>query len=183
MPHRSLRRHCSSGFLVLLAVLSGPLVYAQTAKVSGTIVVNATTIAPTAVSAVAYKAPNGQLISVLVSDKAADRKEFLERTKVGPGEPLVSGIFEGAWKSLHLEKALSGFVFTITSDRRIVSNEFLVGGDDAFSISPDDLVLELTSTAPRLTGRIRTKEPTVDLGSQKVGLDLTFDVPVGEPGK
>jgi hypothetical protein len=96
----------------------------------------------------------------------------------------VAGIIEGAWKSMHFDGKLSGFVFTIDANKKILSNEFLVGGkDDAFSISPDDLVLELTSTAPRLAGRVRTTESVLSLGSQKVGLDVTFDVLVGEPGK
>lgn len=170
--------------LSVAVVLSTAPVYAQPAKVSGTIIVNATKVTPKTGAAIGFKAPNGQLISVLISDKPADRKEFLERTKVGAGEPLVSGILEGAWKSLHMEKALSGFVFTISSDRRILSNEFLVGGgDNAFSIDTADLVLDLTSVAPRLAGRIRTKEATLDLGSLKAGLDLTFDLPVGTPEK
>ena len=182
MPHHPFPRWISSALLGL-SLSSAALVHAQAAKVTGTIVVDATKITPEAVSAVGYKAPNGQLISVLISDKAADRKAFLEATKVGPGEALVSGIFEGAWKSLHMEKALSGFVFTINSDRRLMTNEFLVGGDNAFSIFDEDLVMELTSTTPRLAGRIRTKEPTLDVGTHKIQLDVTFDVPVGEPGK
>jgi hypothetical protein len=183
MRSRSARRFRSFVFVAFSLVVSAAVVHAQPAKVTGTIFVDAKKITPQAVSAVGYKAPNGQLISVLVSDKAADRKEFLERTRTGPGEPLVSGIFEGAWKGLHLEKALSGFVFTINTDRRIMSNEFLIGGDEAFSIFDDDLVLELKSTAPRLTGRIRTKDPVLEAGGHKFGLDVTFDVPVGEPGK
>jgi len=162
----------------------GQRLAAQAGKVTGTIAVGTSKVAPQSISAVGYKAPNGQLISVLVSDKAADRKEFLERTTVGSAEPLVAGIFEGAWKGLHREKALSGFVFTINSDKRIWSNEFLVGGaDNMFSVDPDDLVLEVTSTTPRLTGRIRTKTPMMAAGSTKYGLDVTFDVVVGQPGE
>ena len=97
---------------------------------------------------------------------------------LGPGEPLVSGIIEGAWKGFHIEKQLSGFVFTINNDRRIMSNEFLIGGENAFSVSDDELVLELTSTSPRVAGRIRTKAPTIELGENKISLDVTFDVPV-----
>ena len=68
----------------------------------------------------------GSLVSVLVSDKTADHKEFLDRTRVGPGEPLVPGIYEGAWKSLFMEQALSG----------------------------DDLKLDLKSKAPRFAGTV-----------------------------
>ena len=168
---------CVSGLSVALAS-------SQAATVTGAISVGKVKVAPKFASAVGYTAPNGRLVSVLVSDKPADRKEFLQLTKVGANEPLVAGIFEGAWKSLFFERKLSGFVFSVNADRKILSNEFLVGGkDDAFSIADDDLVLEVTSTAPRFAGRIRTKEPILSLGTQKVGLDVTFDVPVGEPGK
>jgi hypothetical protein len=39
-------------------------------------------------------------------------------------------------------------------------------------------VVEVTSTSPRLVGRIRTKTPIVDAGSTKAGLDATFDLAV-----
>ena len=175
-------------FLLACVAVSVPLSAAfalpQTDKVTGSIVIDTAKVTPKAVTAVGYKAPNGQMISVLVSDKPADRKAFLEMTKVGPSEPLVSGIIEGAWKSLHADRKLSGFVFTINADRKLMSNEFLVGGQDGmFSIPDDDLVLDLTSTTPHVAGRIRTKEPMLSLGSQKVGLDVTFDVLVGALGK
>src|SRR5688500_11710777 len=111
MPHA--HRHRSCGLIVLSFMLIAPLLLAQGATVSGTIAVDATKIVPKVASAVTYTAPNGRLISVLLSDKPANPKEFAEMTKVGPTEPLVSGIIEGAWKSFHLEKQLSGFVFTI----------------------------------------------------------------------
>ena len=183
MRHRPLFSGLSSGMLVS-AVLSAALGSSQAPTVTGTIVVGSTKVAPKSAVAVGYTAPNGRMISVLVSDKPADRKEFAELTKVGANEPLVAGIIEGAWKSMFFERKFSGFVFTVNADRKILSNEFLVGGkDDAFSIPDDDLVLELTSTSPRVAGRIRTKEPVLSLGTQKVGLDVTFDVAVGEPGK
>jgi hypothetical protein len=172
-----------SGMLAASAALSA-LVSPQTDKVTGTIVVGTTKVTPKVVTALGYKAPNGQLISVLISDKPADRKAFLDMTKVGPSEPMVSGIIEGAWKSLHADKKLSGFAFTINAERKLMSNDFLVGGQAGiFSIPDDDLVLELTSTTPRVAGRIRTKEPILSLGEQKVGLDVTFDALVGALGK
>jgi hypothetical protein len=125
------------------------------APVSGTITVDATTVKAQAISAVAYEGTMGSLVSVLVSDKTADHKEFLDRTRVGPGEPLVPGIFEGAWKSLFMEQALSG----------------------------DDLKLDLKSKAPRFAGTLRTAQPTIDNGAHKITIDLTFDVPVSPPGK
>ena len=184
MRHRPLDHIYWSGLLITSIALAAALVSAQASKVSGTITVDAKKIPAQAVSAVGYKAPNGQLISVLVSDKPANHKEFLELTRVGAGEPLVAATFEGAWKSMHFENALSGFVFTVTADRRLMTNEFLVGGNgNTFSIPNDDLVLELTSTTPRLTGRIRTTQPILEMAGQKMGLDVTFDVPVGAPGK
>ncbi len=166
--------------LFLAAMVSAP---AQ-APVSGTITVDATTVKAQAISAIAYEGTMGSLVSVLVSDKPADHKEFLDRTRVGPGEPLVPGIFEGAWKSLFMEQTFSGFSFTVNNDGRVITNELLVGGrDDAFSLSGDDLKLELKSKAPRFAGTLRTAQPTIDNGAHKITIDLTFDVPVSPPGK
>jgi hypothetical protein len=47
-----------------------------------------------------------------------------------------------------------------------VTNSVLVGGQNSiFSLSSDDLILEVTSVSPRLTGRIRSKQAVLDLGS------------------
>jgi hypothetical protein len=60
----------------------------------------------------------------------------------------------------------------------------LVGPREAnFGILDDYLVLEVTSLAQRLVGRIRTKEPMVELNTEKVGIDITFDVPVADMGR
>jgi hypothetical protein len=77
--------------------------------------------------AVSYTAPNGQLISVLLSDKPADRVVFAADTKTGPGEPLMAGLFEGAWKSQHIGRKFSGFAFSFGADTKVISEEFLVG--------------------------------------------------------
>jgi hypothetical protein len=128
---------------------------------------------------VSYSAPNGQLISVLLSDRPADRKEFAADTRTGPGEPLVAGLFEGAWKSQHITKKLSGFTFSFGAKANIISEEFLVGGrNNTFSLGSDEYVIEVKSTSPRLVGRIRTKTPIVDAGSRNAGLDATFDLAV-----
>ena len=129
--------------------------------------------------AVAYKAPNGQLISVVLSDKPVDVKEFAGDTRTGPGEPLMAGLFEGAWKSQHIGKKLSGVTFTIGSNG-LMTNEFLVGGkNNTFSIGNDDYVLDVKSRSPRLIGTLKTKPPAVDIGGgRKAGLDATFDVAV-----
>ena len=164
-----------------LVVWSGA---AQPATVSGSIQVGATKVVPKAVTATSYKSTLGEMTTVLVSDKPGDTREFAELTKVGAGEPLVPAIFEGAWKNLHFKKALSGFVFTASADKKLVSNEVLVGGpDDIFSLAEDDLVVELKSVAPRVAGRVRTKEPVLSLGTLKVGIDITIDAPVTAAGK
>jgi hypothetical protein len=164
----------SIGVLGLAAVVAG-----QAAKAQGTVTVGNTKVTITAGTAVGYKAPNGQLVSVLLSDKAADAKEFATDTKIGAGESYTAGIFEGAWKSQHNGKKFSGFVFTVGPANRLMSEEFLVGGrNNTFSIGSDEYIVELTSTSPRIVGRIRTKTPIVDVGSQKAGIDATFDLPV-----
>jgi hypothetical protein len=128
--------------------------------------------------AVAYKAPNGALISVVLADKPIDAKEFATDTKTGAGEPLVSGLFEGAWKSQHFAKKFSGFSFTIGPDG-VMNNEFLVGGRNATFSLGDEFVLTVKSRSPRLVGTIKTKAPAVDLGNGKsAGLDAMFDLAV-----
>jgi hypothetical protein len=160
---------------LVAATLSLP---AQGDKVQGTVTVGTTKVTLTSGMAVAYKAPNGQLISVVLSDKPVDAAEFATDTKVGPGEPLVLGLFEGAWKSQHIGKKISGFVFTI-GPNGLMSEEFLVGGrNNTFGIGTDEYVLAVKSRSPRLVGTLKTKTPTVDAGGRKAGLDATFDFAV-----
>jgi hypothetical protein len=151
---------------------------AQGDKVQGAATVGTTKVALAHGMAVAYKAPNGDLISVVLSDKPVDAEEFATDTKTGPGEPLVSGLFEGAWKSQHIGRKLSGFTFTI-GPNGVMTDEFLVGGrNNTFGIG-DEYVLDLKSRSPRLAGTIKTKTPVVDVGGdRKVGLDATFDIAV-----
>ena len=129
--------------------------------------------------AVAYKAPNGDLISVLLSDKPADAREFATDTKTGASEPLVSGLFQGAWKSQHLAKKFSGVTFTI-GPNGLMDEEFLFGGrNNTFSVGSDEYLLTVKSRSPRLVGTIKTKAPAVDLGNGKsAGLDAMFDLAV-----
>jgi len=161
---------------LVAATLSLP---AQGDKVQGTATVGTAKVPLTSGMAVAYKAPNGQLISVVLSDKPVDAKEFADDTRTGPGEPLVAGVFEGAWKSQHIGKKFSGFTFTI-GPNGLMTDEFLVGGrNNTFSISSDEYVLDVKSRSPRLIGTIKTKTPVVDLGGgRKAGLDATFDIAV-----
>lgn len=176
-------------FAVVLALTAVPLVgidARQAGKVSGTLVVNGKKIPVQHISAVTYDtASQGRMVSVLVSDKPADPAKFREYTRIGPGERYVPGMITGAWVTMHVDdKAFSGFQFTIDPKQRLLLNDVLVGTrNDNFSILDDYLVLELKTLTPRVTGRLRTKDAIVDLGSQKVGIDLTFDAPLSEVGK
>ena len=170
---------------VLLALTVAPIervVVAQAGKAAGKITVDGATVTIAAASAVGYTSTGGQLVSVLLSDKPADASTFAEDTR-GAGPDFVPGIFSGAWKSQHFGKRYSGFTFTVTADGNLMLDEILVGGkNETFSLGSDQYVLELTSKSPRLAGRIRTKTPVVDVG-RKVGVDVTFDVPVSAPPK
>ena len=160
---------------LITATMSLP---AQGDKVQGTVTVGPTKVVLASGMAVAYKAPNGQLISVVLSDRPVDAKEFAEDTRTGAGEPLVAGLFEGAWKSQHIGKKLSGVTFTI-GPKGLMTEEFLVGGrNNTFSIGADEYVLDVKSRSPRLTGTLKTKAP-VDLGGGRtVAVDATFDLAV-----
>jgi hypothetical protein len=129
--------------------------------------------------AVAYTAPNGALISVVLADKPVDAKAFAEDTKTGAGEALVAGLFQGAWKSQHIAKKLSGITFTI-GPNGLMDEEFLVGGrNNTFSLGNENYVLTVTSRSPRLVGTIKTKAPAIDPGNGKsAGLDAMFDLAV-----
>ena len=114
--------------------------------------------------------------------RVADPKTFAEDTRAGAGDG-VPGVFSGAWKSQHFGKRFSGLTFTFTEKGQIVDEELLVGGrNKTFSIGGDEYVLELTSKAPQIAGRIRTKTPVVDVG-RKVGVDVRFEVQAAPPAK
>jgi hypothetical protein len=167
------------GLAAIAAAALTRVVWAQADTVQGTATVGSTKIVLTSGMAVSYSAPNGPLISVLLSDKPVDRQAFAADTRTGPGEPLAAGIFEGAWKSQHFGKKFSGFTFSFGAKTNIISEEFLVGGkNNTFSLATDNYVIEVKATSPRLVGRIRTKAPIVDAGSTKAGLDATFDLAV-----
>ena len=168
--------------LALTGVMTG-VMWAQADRVQGTATAGTTKITLANGMAVSYPSASGPLISVVLSDTMPDRQAFAADTKTGPGEPLAPATFEGAWKSQHIGKKLSGFTFTVDAASKIISEEFLIGGrNNTFSLSSDEYVIEVKSTSPRLVGRIRTRTPTVDTGSMKAGLDATFDLAV-EPRK
>jgi hypothetical protein len=168
---------------VYLAFLAGTSLAAQT-PAAGTLTVDNAKVTLQYASAVSYPGGTGRFVSVLLSDNAADPKTFAEYTRIGAGERYVPGTFEGAWASLHTEKGFSGFTFSIDTKNQVLTNQILVGGQNGmFTLASDDLLLEVTSVSPRLTGRIRTKPPVLDLGDRKVSLDARFDVAVKEAGK
>lgn len=165
-----------AGAGLVAATLSLP---AQGDTVQGIATVGKTRVALSHGMAVSYKAPNGPLISVVLSDKKVDATAFAGDTKAGPGEPLVPGLFEGAWKGQHISKKFEGVTFTIGPDG-LLSEEFLVGGrNNTFSVGTDEYVLQLKSRSPRLVGTLKTKAPAIDLGGdRKAGLDALFDLAV-----
>jgi hypothetical protein len=176
-----MRQLVGAGLVALCAIA---LIEAQAGQVSGTFTVSGNPVKLTNISAVTYDtASQGRMVSVLASDKPADAKTFQDYTRIGSNQKYVPGMITGAWVTMHADdKAFSGFQFTFNSEQKLILNDVMVGGtrDQNFGIIEDDLVLELKSVTPRLTGRIRTKDPVVDLGSQKVGIDLTFDAAVSE---
>lgn len=152
---------------------------AQGDKVQGTATAGTTKVTLAGGMAVAYTSPSGEFISVVLSDKPVDVKAFAEDTRIGAGEALVPGIFEGAWKSQHIGKKLSGFTFTI-GPNGLITDEFLVGGrNNTFGIDSGNYVLDVKSRSPRLVGTIKTKQHVVDLGGgRRAGLDASFDLAV-----
>ena len=166
-------------WMVFTELSCGSGLHAQPAKVVGSLIVDTTRIPLQHVMAVSYETPSqGRLISVLVSDRPVNPKTFQDYTRIGPGERYVAGIVTSAWVTMHNDKELSAFSFTIRPDRTLMLNDVLVGGDDGrFGLLDNYLVVELTSNGARISGRLRTTEPIVD-ATQKVGLDVTFDAAV-----
>lgn len=168
---------------VAVVVAASPSLRGQGGTAKGTVMVDAEKVALMTAAAVSFKAANGLMTVVLLSDKPPDAKSFAEDTRIGAGEAYVPGIISGAWKSQHFTKRFAGFTFTFTDAGKIVDDEILMGGKNkTFSLGSDEYVLELTAKGPKLAGRIRTKTPVVDVG-RKVGLDVTFDAPVTAPPK
>ncbi len=168
----------------LVFLVAASLAAQTPGSATGMLTVDKTKVALQSASAVSYPGGTGRFVSVLLTDKAADPKTFAEYTRIGAGERYVPGTFEGAWAAMHVEKGFSGFTFSIDTKHQMLTNQILVGGQNKmFSLSSDDLVLEVTSVSPRFTGRIRSKLAVLDLGENKVSLDATFDVVVTEAGQ
>ncbi len=170
---------CSMLLVCVGLAVGGVPLPAQGDKVQGTLTVGTTKVVLTSGMAVSYKAPNGEMLSVVLTDKPVDATAFAEDTKVGPGEPLVSGTVSGAWKSQHYGKKFSGVTFTL-GPNGVMDEEVLAGGrNNTFSIGGDEYVVDVKSRLPRLVGSVKTKTPVVDLGGGRtVALDATFDLAV-----
>jgi 2-polyprenyl-6-methoxyphenol hydroxylase-like FAD-dependent oxidoreductase len=97
---RMVRRGASARTLAMVLVAFGLTTTAlgQTSKAAGIVTVAKTKVTRASAMAVGYTAPNAQLISVLLSDKPANAKEFATNTRIGAGESYVAGIFEQATK-------------------------------------------------------------------------------------
>lgn len=176
-------RCVTCALLALVLADAAPLVRAQGGKADGKISVDSTTVTIASGAAIGFKSAAGQFVSVLLSDKPADARSFAEDTRGAAAEGFVPGTFSGAWKSQHFAKRYAGLTFTVNEAGRLIDEEILVGGkNETFSIGSDEYVVELTAKGPRLAGRIRTKTPVVDVG-RKVGVDVTFDLPVSPPPK
>ncbi len=151
-------------FIAMLigTVLAGAAMVTSAAGTAGTLTVNGKKTTLTTSTAFSYASTTepGRNISVLISDKAPQNRVFRERMIFGPGEKLVPGLFEGAWKSMHFEKAFEG------------------GGlNKTFSLSTYDLTLDLKEFGPRISGSIRTSSP-VEAGGLTCAFDVTFDAAV-----
>jgi len=169
-------------FIAMLigTVLAGEAMVTSAAGTAGTLTVNGKKTSLTTSTAFSYASTMepGRNISVLISDKAPQNKVFRERMIIGPGEKLVPGLFEGAWKSMHFEKAFEGLSVTFGPDKRLLTNEVLVGGlNKTFGLSSYDLTLDLKEFGPRISGSIRTSSP-VEAGGLTCAFDVTFDAVV-----
>ena len=76
--------------MVLIAFGLTTAALGQASKASGIVTVGKTKVTIASAMAVGYKAPNGQLISVLLSDKPANAKEFATDTRIGAGQSYVA---------------------------------------------------------------------------------------------
>jgi hypothetical protein len=149
--------------------------------VTGVLKVDGKTIPLKHVAAYSYDSlePGKKNVSLLLSDRPVSAKAWQENFVWRPGEPLVPGLFDGAWKSLHMEGALQGVSVTLKPDKTVMLASILVGGQDKmFDLMGSDLVAEIKSAAPRLVGSIRAASDPFDAGGHKLTLQVSVDAPV-----
>lgn len=150
--------------------------------VTGVLTLNGKKIALKHAAAYTYDstmAPGKKNASLLLSDRPVNEKAFKENFIWAPGEPLVPGLFEGAWKSIHMSGALQGVAITLGPEGKAMTVAILVGGQDKmFDVMGSDVVAEVKSVAPRLVGKIRTASDPLEAGDYKLSLQASFDAPV-----
>jgi hypothetical protein len=149
--------------------------------VSGTLTLDGKKIALKHGAAYTYDStvtPGKKNVSILLSDKPLSEKSFQENFVWRPGEPVVPGLLDGAWKSIHMEGGLQGIALSFYPDQKPMGAAILVGGQDKmFDVMGSDLAAELKSIAPRVVGKIRTATSPMDTGEHKMSLEASFDVP------
>ncbi|MFN2387206.1 MAG: hypothetical protein ABR576_13140 [Thermoanaerobaculia bacterium] len=123
-------------------------------------------------------APGKKNVSILLSDKPVSEKAFQENFFWRPGEPLVPGLFEGVWKTIHMEGGLQGVAISFYPDQKPMGAAVLVGGQEGmFDLMGSDFVAEVKSISPRVVGKVRTATSPMEAGDHKLSLDASFDLP------
>lgn len=149
------------------------------ATVTGTVVVNGVSVGLKQGYAYAY---GNKLVSVLLADRPVSAADFKENFAGRAGDPVIPpGMVIGAWKSLHLENKLRGIALTFNADKTLMLDEVLIGGNDMFGVGDTQYKVTLERlTDTRVTGKIQTVAPQLEVGSYTYGLEASFDVPVSK---
>lgn len=182
-----LARFTATLFVVGSSVLALHAVTSQTspaAVVSGSVAVNRTTIALKHGRAYGFESatPGSRNVALLLADRPIDESALRQQLKIFEGTRIVPGAFSGAWASMFLEKKLQGIAFTWGADKQLMLNDIYAGGQESqFSLPDDSYVVTLKElTDKRISGTIKTVKPRIEVGGNlAVGVDATFDVPVG----
>jgi hypothetical protein len=153
--------------------------------VSGTAAVNKTTMALKHGRAYAFDSVtgSGRNIALLLADRPVDEAPLREQLEIFAGVRIVPGAFTGAWAGMFLEEQLQGIAFIWGPDKKLLLNDIYVAGQDSqFGLPDDSYVVTLQELSEkRVRGTIKTVTPRLVVGSDalSVGVDVTFDVPVG----
>ncbi|HVE49873.1 MAG TPA: hypothetical protein VNG69_09690 [Casimicrobiaceae bacterium] len=111
-----------------MMIAVAPTASAQSGTAKGTLSVDGNKVVLSTATAVTYRSTGGNLIPVVLSDRAPDAKSFAQDTRVGAGEAMVPGIISGAWKSQHFAQRFSGYTFTSTDAGKVIDEEIFIGG-------------------------------------------------------
>ena len=179
-------RSSRSLHLLMLAALSANAAAWQsgTAVVAGTVAVGKTTIALKHGRAYAFDSvtAKGKNIALVLAERPIGEGPLRDQLKIFEGARIVPGAFTGAWAGMFMEKQLQGISFTWSPDKTLMLNEFYATGQDSqFGIPDDSFVITLKELSDkRVSGTIKTVKPRLEVGDNlSVGVDVTFDVPVG----